>query len=210
MVLNHPPSCFVPEQRDPARLERRAPTRAMPDRRRPERARAGRRSDRRSPRRRRRSRRRRRGSGARGARPGSFQSVWRMNSTRPDVPAARYRGAVAPPGKHARGARERGNHQTVPCRQHLVVEVRPRPPLAGRQRVSRAHGRARRPPLPASARLAAAMSSTGCDDVEQVPARELALRILRRVAVRLDAESPPHDRRIVAQAARRSRASVQM
>ena len=35
-------------------------------------------------------------------------------------------------------------------------------------------------------------------DIEKIAAAELALRILRRVAVRLDAEPPPHHGRIIA------------
>ena len=101
------------------------------------------------------------------------------------------------PGEHAGGARERGDHQAVPRGQDLVVEVRPRPALAhGKQLRARAAER-----VDDGFRRLAGSSRDVVDrlrDIEEVPARELALRILRRVAVRLDAEPPPHDRRIVA------------
>ena len=86
----------------------------------------------------------------------------------------------------------------VPRRDHLVVQVRPRPlrarveqDLAGAaERVDDRVGRLPRPRRDVFDRLRG---------VEQVLARELSLRILRRVAARLDAEALADDLGVVSE-----------
>ena len=102
------------------------------------------------------------------------------------------RGVLSVGANHPRGARESGNHQPVPGCQHLVVEVRVRPPNARLEHLQprsvecgldllRRPGQFLRDVLDRSR------------DVEQVLAREFLLRIDRRVAVILNAEPPSND-----------------
>src|SRR6185503_5822768 len=94
--------------------------------------------------------------------------------------------------------RHRGDHQAVPRRKNLVVEMRPR---TCRARVEQ------HLPGPSQHPHDALDIAAGPDgdvfdrlrDVKQVEAAELTLRIRERVAAILDAEPAAHDRRIIAQ-----------
>ena len=104
--------------------------------------------------------------------------------------------------RHARRRRSSGRSTpSAPCRRGADAADAARAveqPCADRGRARRRSASGVRP-----VRRGDVLDRLG--DVEQVPARELPLRILRRVAAGLDAESPTRDRRRRRRAARQSR-----
>jgi hypothetical protein len=100
--------------------------------------------------------------------------------------------------EHARRPRKGRDHQSVPRRENLVVEMRARTGGTRREKPI-ANARERRHDLVGRTVAATRDVLDRLRRIEKVPAAELPLRILRRVPVGLDTKSPPRDIRIISE-----------